>query len=174
MILLVTPSERALECAAALNKATGEGVLVAESLVRATTLLRVEGYLAVVLDQNLLEARPQEAATTFEHLGSAIPVHVNFGISGIERMVRDVRAAVQRRQREEVGVRQAVIGKLYGALNGTVTALLLSSELALETPGLPPATAEKLQSVYEMVKRLRKQLESADPTEEAKQRAAGA
>lgn len=165
MILLVTPSERALECAAALNKATGDEVLVAESLVRATTLLRVESYFAVVLDQYLLETKPLEAKTTFEHLGSAIPVQVNFGISGMERLVRDVRAAVQRRQREEVGARQAAIGKLQGELNGTVTALLLSSELALETPGLPPATVEKLASVYDLVQKLRRQLESAVPAE---------
>lgn len=174
MILLVTPSERALECAAALTEATGEEVLVAETLVRATTLLRVEGYLAVVLDQYLLETKPREAVTTFEHLGTAIPVQVNFGISGMERLVRDVRAAVQRRQREEVGARQAAMGKLHGELNGTVTALLLSSELALEDSGLPPATAEKLQLVYELAKRLRQQLERAIPPEEAKQRAAGA
>ncbi len=174
MILLVTASERTLECSAALNKATGEEVLVAESLVRATALLRVESYLAVVLDQNLLEARPHEAATTFEHLGNAIPVQINFGISGMERLVRDFRAAVRRRQHEEAGARQAAMGKLHGELNGTVTALLLSSELALEDRSLPPAAAEKLRSVYEMVKRLRQQLEIAIPTEEAKQRAPGA
>ncbi len=174
MILLVTASNRALECSTALTQDTGEQVLVAESLIRATTFLRVESYLAVVLDQNLLEARPQEAATTFEHLGSAIPVHVNFGISGMERLVRDVRAAVQRRQHEEVGAQQAAMGRLHGELNGTVTALLLSTELALEDRSLPPAAAEKLQSVYEIVKRLRQQLESTAPTEAAKQRAAGA
>jgi hypothetical protein len=173
MILLVTPSERALECAAALSKATGEEVLVAESLARAITLLRVEDYLAVVLDQYLLETRPQEAEATFEHLGTAIPVHVNFAISGMERLVRDVRAAVQRRQREEAQARQAAMGKLHGELNGTITALLLSSELALECSDLPRAAAEKLQSVYALVTRLRKQLESAVPTDQATQRAAG-
>jgi len=57
MILLVTPSERASECAAALHEATGEEVAVAESLARAATLLRAEGYLAVVLDQYLVETR---------------------------------------------------------------------------------------------------------------------
>ena len=51
-------------------------------------------------------------------------------------------------------------------LTSVVTALLLSIELALEAPGLPAAAAEKLQSVYELVKKLRKQLESADPTGE--------
>jgi len=160
MILLVTPSERASECAAALHEATGEGVAVAKSLPRAAALLRTEGYLAVVLDQYLLETEPHEAETTLEHLGTAIPVQVNLGISGMERLVREVRAAVQRRQHEEVRARHAAIGKLQSEMNGMVTALLLSSELALETPGLPPAAAEKIESVHELVKKLRKQLET--------------
>jgi len=165
MILLVTPSERASECVAALHGATGEEVVVAESLARATTLLRAECYLAVVLDQYLLETEPYEAGTTLEHLGTAIPVQVNLAISGMERLVREVRAAMQRRQHEEVKARQAAVGRLHSELNGTVTALLLSSELALETPGLPPAVAEKLGSVYELVRKLRQQLESAIPAE---------
>jgi CheY-like chemotaxis protein len=166
MILLVTPSERARECAAALHEATGEEVVTAESLARATTFLRSECYLAVVLDQYLLETEPDEAGTMIKHVGTAIPVQVNLAITGIERLVREVRAAVQRRQREEVRARHAAMGKLHSQLSGTVTALLLSTELAIETPDLPPAAAEKLQSVHERVKQLRKQLESAGPAEE--------
>ncbi len=166
MILLVTTSQRASECAAALHAATGEGIVVAESLARAATLLRTECYLAVVLDQFLLEAEPQEAETTLEHMGTAIPVQVNLAISGMERLVREVRAAMQRRQREEVRARHAAIGRLHSELNGTVTALLLSSELALATPGLPGAAAEKLESVHELVKKLRRQLESTIPAGE--------
>jgi len=107
------------------------------------------------------------------HLGTAIPVQVNLGISGMERLVREVREAVQRREREEVEARKAVIGRMYGELNGTVTALLLSSELALETPGLPVAAAEKIASVHELVQKLRRQLESGGATKEREQ-AAGA
>ena len=166
MILLVTTSERASECAKALNEATGEGVAVAEGLPRATALLRAEDYRAVVVDQYLLESEPHETQTMLEHLGTAILVQVNQAISGIDRLVREVRAAVQRRQREEVKARRVAIFRFHSELNGTVTALLLSIELALEAPGLPAAAAEKLQSVYELVKKLRKQLESADPTGE--------
>jgi hypothetical protein len=166
MILLVTLSDRASECAAALHEATGEVVAVAESLARATTLLRAECYLAVVLDQYLLETEADEAGTTLEHMGTAILVQVNLAISGMERLVREVRAAVRRRQREEVRARHAAVGKLHSELNGTVTALLLSIELALEAPGLP-AAAEKLESVHELVQKLRRQLEDTGPTEEA-------
>jgi hypothetical protein len=171
MILLVTPSERARECSAALHDATGEEVVVAESLARATTLLRTECYLVVVLDQFLLETEPHEAGSTLEHLGTAIPVHVNLAITGIERLVREVRSAVQRRQREEVRARRAAVGRLQSELNGTVTALLLSTELALETPGLPAAAAEKLEAVHDLVLKLRRQLESSGTAQEAKQAA---
>jgi hypothetical protein len=167
MILLVTPSERAPECAAALHDATGEEVAVAESLARAATLLRAEGYLAVVLDQYLVETEPHETENTLEHLGTSILVPVNLAISGMERLVREVRAALQRRQREEARARQAAIGRLRSELNGTITALLLSSELALETAGLPATAVEKIESVHELVKKLRRQLETTGLTEEA-------
>jgi hypothetical protein len=171
MILLVTPSERASRCAAALHDATNEEVVVAESLVQATTLLRADSYLAVVFDQYLLETELQEAETALEHLGTAIPVQVNLAISGMERLVREVRAAVQRRQREEVIARQAALCRLHSELNCTITALLLSSELALETPGLPAAAFERLQTVDELVKKLRRELENAATTEEFEPRA---
>jgi len=161
MILLVTPSERASECAAALREAAGEGIVVAESLARAATLLRAESYLAVVLDQYLVETEPHEAENTLEHLGTSILVPVNLAISGMERLVREVRAALQRRQREELRARQAAIVRLHSELNGTITALLLSSELALEIAGLPTAAVEKIESVHELVKKLRGQLEGA-------------
>lgn len=163
MILLVTPNDRASECAAALHAATGEEVAVTESLTQATTMLRAEDYLALIFDQYLLEAEPHQAEITFGHLGSAIPVQVNLAISGVERLVREVRAALQRRQREQVSIREAALGKLRSELNGTVTALLLYSELALEAPGLPAAATETLQSVHDLVKRVRDQLENTSP-----------
>lgn len=60
MILLVTSSGRASECAAALKTATGEAIVVAESLARATTLLREDCYFAVLLDQYFLETEPRQ------------------------------------------------------------------------------------------------------------------
>jgi hypothetical protein len=168
MILLVTASARASECAAALNAAVGEEVVVAESLHQAATILRTQSYLAVVLDQHLVEAGPidrRDPETVFEHLGIAVLVHVNLAISGLERLAREVRAAVKRRQREEVRVRQAALGRLNSELNDTVTALLLSSELALGTSGLPPAANEKLRSIHELVEKLRMQLGSASRME---------
>src|ERR1035438_3385685 len=123
MILLVTPSERARECAAALQDATSEPVRIAENLARAATLLRAECFPVVVFDQYLLEYEPDEAGSAIEHLGTALPVQINLAICGMDRLVREVRAAVQRRKREEGRARQAARAELHSELNSTVTAL---------------------------------------------------
>jgi hypothetical protein len=161
MILVVTPNLAAEDCAEALRQATSEEIVVAQTLREAATLLRTESYLAVVLDQYLLETEPEETETVMRHLGTAIPLQVNLAISGGARLAREVRAAVQRRQREESVARRAAVSTLQCELNGTVTALLLSCELALDAPGLPLAASEKLESTHELVKKLRSQLESA-------------
>jgi hypothetical protein len=169
MILLVTPSERARECAAALQDATSEPVRIAENLARAATLLRAECFPVVVFDQYLLEYEPDEAGSAIEHLGTALPVQINLAICGMDRLVREVRAAVQRRKREEGRARQAARAELHSELNSTVTALLLSTELALETRNLPAAALEKLQSVHELVTQLRRQLAAPRPAGEAQE-----
>ena len=163
MILVVTPHLRADECAEALHQATSEEIVLAKSLCSAAALLRTESYLAVVLDQYLLETEPDQTDAIMQHLGTAILVHVNLAISGMERLAREVRAAVQRRRREEVAARRAAVSTLQSELNGTVTALLLSCELALGTPGLPSEAIEKMESAHGLVQKLRSQLASTIP-----------
>jgi hypothetical protein len=161
MILVVTPNRAIEECTESLRQATGEEIVVAENLREAAALLRNESYLAVVLDQYLLETEPDETETIMRHLGTAVPLQVNLAISGVERLTREVRAAVQRRQREETSARRAAIGVLHCELNGTVTALLLCCELALRTPNLSSDAADQIESAHDLVKKLRAQLESA-------------
>jgi len=158
MILLVTPNQHGEECAAEIKRAMGCEVAIAESLQKATGLLRANEYVSVVLDQYLLETEEDQTGTLMEHLGTAIPVQVNLAVSGMERVVREIRAAVQRRALEQTIARRAAQQALQSELNGTVTALLLDCELAISTPELPAATMQKLQSARELVQRLRTQL----------------
>lgn len=162
MILLVTPSARASECAAALNEATGEKISVAESLAQATNILRAKSCLAVVLDQYLFETEPDEAAATIEHTGTAVMVPVNLALTGLERLVREVRASLKHRRREAAVARDAAIAGLHSELNGTVTALLLSIQLALQAPAMPAEAADRLRAVHDLVMKLRQQLETSD------------
>jgi hypothetical protein len=158
VILLVSAMERREECASALQEAMDEPVVVADNLSRATTLMRTEMYTAAVFDEQIWQNEPNEIEMTFTHLGTAIPVEINFGISGPERLVREVRAAVRRRMLEEAAAREAAVQSLRGELNGTLTNLLLNCELALEISGLPARAMERIVSVRGAAQKLRTQL----------------
>jgi hypothetical protein len=160
MILVVTPHLAADQCEE-IHRATNEKVILTESLREAVALLRIETYLAVVLDQYVVETEPQELETVMRQLGTAIPLQVNLAVSGLSRLIREVRLAVQRRHHEAAAARRAALHMLQCELNGTVTALLLCCELALSHPGLSLVAVENIESAHNLVKKLRGQMESA-------------
>jgi len=156
MILLITPYARAQECSEAMEEATAETTQVAENLSDAATRLHAEEYSAVVIDQSLLEADPDESETVLQHVGTAVPIYVNFAISGKERVVRELRTALRRRTCEQLIARKAAELALRSDLNGAVTAMLLSCELALELPNLPILAREKIRTVHDLARELRR------------------
>jgi len=167
MILLITPSAKVQECAKALESAISEPTQVVSTLRQAVTQLRSQEFLAVVIDQSLAETEPEESDLVLEHIGSAIPVFINFAISGIDRVTRELRAALQRRKREMTVARQAAEQLLRNELKGTVTALLLSCELALESQD--PANAEaKIRKVHELALEMRSKLGASEEGKAAK------
>src|ERR1051326_7607384 len=107
MILLVWSSERARECALSIQHALQESVQVAPTLHEGADRLRSGEYSAVVVDQWISDSEPEPTSVLFDHLGSAVPVFVNFGISGVERILREVRAALARRARDVVMAKHA-------------------------------------------------------------------
>jgi hypothetical protein len=157
MILLITPSVRAHECAEALQKLVEEPVQVALNLQQAGGQLRSQEFSAVVIDQSLVEAEPDESDTILQHLGTAIPVYVNFAISGVERVSRELRAALARRRREVLVARSSAEQTLRSELKGPVTALLLSCEMALKEK-LPSAAESKIRMVYDLAREVRTKL----------------
>lgn len=161
MILLITPSSRAQECAEALRQAVNETAQVATTLQEAVAQLRVQEYSAVVVDQSVLDAEPDASEMVLQHIGMAMPVHVNFAISGIERVVRELRAALCRRKREVIVARQGAEQALRSELRGTLTALLLSCELALQVPNLPAVAEAKIRTAYDLAREMRAKLASA-------------
>ena len=54
-----------------------------------------------------MDAEPDAGEAILQLLGSASPVYVNFAISGIQRVVRELRAALYRRKREVLVAHQA-------------------------------------------------------------------
>jgi hypothetical protein len=155
MILLMTTSPKAQDCAAAITQATSEPVKIAATLGQAATLLKADEFAALVVDQQLQDADPDETERVLLHIGMATPVYMNLAISGIDRVIREVRIALHRRKREELIARQGAEQKLRNELKDTVTALLLSCELALQVPTLPSAATAKLRTVEALAHEMR-------------------
>lgn len=155
MILLITPSAKAQACAEAVKLATNEDVEIASTLRQATTQLRAREYDAVVIDQFLVDAEPDESDLLVQHVEGGIPVYINFAISGPERVIREIRAALNRRKKEVHVARQGAELALRSELRGNVTALLLSCEMALNVPNLPSAVEAKIRSIYDLAKEIR-------------------
>lgn len=162
MILLVTPSSRRQECAQAIQAATDQPCDVAATLAAAVSHLRAQDYSAVVVDQFLLEAEPDEGDQMLQHLGGAFPVYVNCAISGVERVVREARSALRRRQREEQIARHSARQAIWSDLKENVTAMLLSCDLALAAPELTGSVAEKIRAVHDLAAQMRTRLEASE------------
>ncbi len=94
-----------------------------------------------------------------EHLGTAFPVYINFAVTGMERLVREVRSALHRRKREETAARRAVIEQIRYEMRETLTALLLSCERAMSVPDVPVPAVERIRSIDNLARELRLRLQ---------------
>jgi hypothetical protein len=158
MILLITSLAKAQECANALQEVAAEPVQVAATLPEAVALLQAHEFSAVVLDQVLLDAQPDEVETVLKHMGTAVPVFSNFAICGTERVARELRSALRRRNRESLVARQQAERALRSELKDTITALLMSCEMALDVPNLPLFAETKMRAVDTLAKEMRAKL----------------
>ena len=161
MILLITASANGPECAKALVSIAHVKADVARDLLTGLNRLREHEYNAVVVDESMTDASGKHLEVLLKHLGTAVPVFVNLGISGKERVVRDVATALRRLEQEKMLARQSVEWELRSQLKGDLTGILLSAQEALETPSLPGTAAAKLKSVCELADRMRARLSTA-------------
>ena len=159
-ILLITGIMGAENCAAVVSKQFGLAVESVSSRKDALAALRRRAYSIVVLDTSMAEAVAGDADTIFKHSGLAMPLEINFAISGCGRLVREVRAALGRRQLEQAAAERAAATSLESNLRDTVAGLLLQSQLALADPSLPPQLADKLKLMAELAGSLRKKLDA--------------
>jgi len=130
-----------------------------QSVQEATTRLRERPYSAAIIDQFLLETEPEESDQMIEHLGTAYPVYINFAVTGLDRLVREVRSALHRRNREELAARRAVAEQMQSEMRETLTVMLLSCELAMSVPDVPLLAAEKIRTIDTLARELRLRLE---------------
>jgi hypothetical protein len=161
-ILIISGIEGVRNCAEVVSKQLEMNVEVAEGRRAALAALRRREYRAVVVDESLAECDPAAADAIWERSGLAIPLQINFAVSGAARIIREIRAALYRREREQATALQAATAFIEKELKNTVSGLLLQSQLALSQSGVPTVVAEKLRLVADLAGTLRQQL-SAPP-----------
>ena len=157
-ILMVTGIEGARNCAAVVGAQLGMEVEVAEGRRAALAALRRREFLVLVIDESLAECDPAAAEKICENAGLAIPMQINFAISGAARLIREIRAALNRREREQTVARRAATAAIETELKTTVAGLLLNSQLALSGSEVPSPIADKLRVVADLAGNLRRQL----------------
>lgn len=158
MILFVSPLSQLKPCAAAVEHATKEKVELVADMKLAAARLRATECSALVIDHALLDTEPEDYDAVLHHAGTAVIVPVNFAITGADRLVHELRSALERRVREQRLARKAAQRAVYCDLRGPVTAMLLSCELALQAPNLPVAAREKVRTVHELAREMRARL----------------
>jgi hypothetical protein len=157
-ILIVTGIEGAQNCAAVVGTQMGMEVELATGRKAALTALRRREYAAVVVDETMAECDPAAAEAIWEHAGLAIPMQINFALSGATRLIREIRAALHRREREQTLARRAAAAAIETELKTTVAGLLLNSQLALSGSDVSSPIADKLRVVADLAGSLRQQL----------------
>jgi signal transduction histidine kinase len=142
-----------------LTAETSQETQWAQSLQAAATRLREQTYAVAVIDQLLVETEPEESDQMIEHLGHAFPVYINFAVTGMERLLREVRLALHRRKREENAAVRSVVEQLNSEMRESLTAVMLSCELAMAVPDVPTPAAEKIQAIDNLARAMRLRLE---------------
>lgn len=162
-ILIVTGIEGARNCASAVSGQLGMEVEVAEGRKAALAAMRRREFAVVVVDETMAECDPSAADAIWGHAGLAIPLQINFALSGAARLTREIRAALHRRDREQLLARRAATAAIESELKTTVAGLLLQSQLALSGSDLSSPLADKLRVMAELAGNLRQQLSAPTP-----------
>ena len=169
-ILIVTGIEGAANCAAVVQEQLGVAIEVAEGRKAALALLRKKEFALVVVDETLALCDPAAADAIWEQAGLAVPLQINFAVSGATRLIREIRAALQRREREQALARRAAALAIEKEMKTTIAGLLLHSQLALSAGDMSAQVAEKLRMVADLASNLRQQLSA--PAQSERQSAA--
>lgn len=154
MILFITPSERGIECATAIENAVGQPTRAVKTFQEGAICLRTQAFSAVVVDECLLDADPDQASVTLKLIQTAIPIYVNGAISGMQRIVEKVQTGLQRRTRDEAAARESAMATLRSELREPLTGILLNCELLLDAVNVSAGVKDKIRSVHELARQL--------------------
>jgi hypothetical protein len=161
IILIVTPSASGPQCAELISKALNQKSKLVTSIRQAIASVRSAEYRVIVMDEDLFEVNPTAAAGVAELAEGAITVFLNFGIANSDRVIREVKAALRRRERDEATARHSATLQLQGELSNDLTGILVSAQTAMSTPDLPPPVQSRLSNLYEIARKLQLRLQAS-------------
>lgn len=150
MILIVSSSAAARQVSSDLAKTCGEKALHVTTLKDFASALRDREYKLIVMDQLFADMNPKSMDLLWKNCGGAVPLFPNFALAKVSRILDDCKAGLERRERERANAFKDVSQTLRSELTGTVTGILLSSELALAEPELPRTVQARLRSVRDL------------------------
>ena len=157
-LLIVTGMEGIETTAAPLAAEMKMAVEVASSRATALRLLTRRAYAIVIVDQMLTDTDPEGAEMIWKNAGTAVPLQINFAVAGSERLRREIRSALARRERDRQIAQTAAAAAVDAELKNAITGFLLEARLALEEENVPPRVASRLRTLEEMAGRLRNRL----------------
>ena len=155
-VLLIAPDPAAALLADALRSGLPADIQVGAVSRDLLPILRHEDLGLILLDENLAAADSPTAEALYAAAGIVPVLEMNFAICNVDRVLREVKAALQRRKRNEEKARTAAASSLGNELNGSLTGLLLESQLALRHAG--PDLSRALHHLIELAAEMRGQL----------------
>jgi signal transduction histidine kinase len=158
-VLLIASMEGVANCAKVLEQQLSTRVEVSVNRKDGLAALRREQFGAVVVEEGLAEGDPLWADHVWDHAGSAAMLQVNFVLWGCARLGREIKAALTRREGDQLVARRAVAQEMDSELRSSLTGLLLQSQLALREPTVPAALAPKLRHMVELAGAIRERLD---------------
>jgi hypothetical protein len=156
-LLLVAPAAAAEPLAAALRLRLDIDVELVTTTRSAMTCLRRREYGVLLLEERMTAAEPEAADILYKIAGGALLIEANFVLSNPERIVRQVRYSLARREQDRSHAHSAVVSQITGELNGTLTGLLLETQLALLEA--QPSLQTKLRHIVGLASELRTRLD---------------
>lgn len=158
-VLVISALSGAQTCAAAILQQMGLDAEVVPGRREAVEALRTGVYAAVIVDDALAEGDPRGAEVLWKMAGLAIPMQVNFALTGTARLVRDLRAALARREQEQGAAQRAALRAVESELRNTISGLLLHTQLALRESPPSPQLEQRLRLMAELAGNLKQRLD---------------
>lgn len=159
-VLLVSAVSGAEACAAAIMQQLGMEVEIATGKGEALEAMRRETYTVVIVEEALAEGDPRGAELMWKMAGFAVPMQVNFAVTGSTRLVRDLRAALSRRDQEHASAERAALTAVESDLRSTVSGLVLHTQLALKETPASPSLEKRLRLMAELAGSLKQRLDA--------------